>query len=123
MNLKDFNPSQRQALLDLAMLAMYSDGHLATTEDERVHRLLASLGFDEESEQNRQYDAAVSRIIRHSETVAAARTHAVTLAKTFATRDHRQRVQKVLDDLISSDNKVAPQEQTYLAVIQEAFQA
>jgi len=32
MNLKDFTEQQRQAVLDLAMLAMYADGHLASAE-------------------------------------------------------------------------------------------
>jgi hypothetical protein len=122
MNLKDFNDSQRRALLDLAMLAMYADGHLAAAEDERVHRLLSAMGFTEEFEHNRQYDAAVARVSRHSETAAAARDHAVTLAKTFTTPAQRKRVHEILDDLLTSDSKVAPQESGYLAVIREAFQ-
>ena len=84
MNLKDLNDQQRKALLDLAMLAMYSDGHLASAEDERVHRLLGAMGYDEESARNREYDAAVARVSRHAGTAAGARGHESW---------HRQRVE------------------------------
>jgi hypothetical protein len=71
------------AFLDLAMLAMYADGHLASAEDERVHRLLTAMGLGADYERNAQYDAAVSRIRRHSQTAEAVRTHVLTLAESF----------------------------------------
>ena len=36
MDLKKLTKRQQEALLDLAMLAMYADGHLSFNEDERV---------------------------------------------------------------------------------------
>ena len=107
MNLKDFTDQQRQALLDMAMLAMYADGHLAAAEDERVHRLLSGLGFDTEYDQSKQYDAAIGRVSRHSQTAATAGAHVATLAPSFTTREHRQRVYDILRDVLSSDNNVA----------------
>ncbi|MEI6727854.1 MAG: hypothetical protein WCN81_16750, partial [Actinomycetes bacterium] len=35
MNLPDFTNEQREALLDLLVLAMYADGHLASAEEAR----------------------------------------------------------------------------------------
>jgi uncharacterized tellurite resistance protein B-like protein len=121
MNLKDFTEPQRQALLDLALLAMYADGHLATAEDERVQRLLTAMGFSTDYERGQHYDAAVSRVRSHSSTAAAARTHATALAQNFASKEQRQRVHDVLDDLMSSDSRVAPQESTLLGVVKEAL--
>ncbi|MEK7676270.1 MAG: hypothetical protein AAB676_10610 [Verrucomicrobiota bacterium] len=122
MNLKEFTDQQREALLDLAMLAMYADGHLASVEDDRVHKLLTAMGFTTEFDRGKHYDAAVSRVSRHSQTAEAARAHTATLAQTFTTREDRRRVHDVLEDLLASDSRVAPQESDYLAVVREAFQ-
>src|SRR5690349_10646701 len=110
MNIKEFSQPQQMALVDLAILGMYVDGHLASIEDARVQRLLTMMGFNSEYDRNKQYDAAVSRVARHSKTAEAARKHAVTLAQGFTTREHRRHVHDALDDLLTSDNKVAPQE-------------
>lgn len=119
---KDFTAEQRQALLDLAVLAMYADGHLASVEDDRMQRLLASMGHDSEYDRGKHYDGAVSRVSCHSPTVEAARSQAATLAKSFTTPEHRREVLKILDDLLGSDSRVAPQESSYLAVVRAAFQ-
>src|SRR5262245_39580826 len=98
MNLSDFTVPQRQALLDLAMLAMYADGHLAAAEDERVQRLLAAMGHASGTDRERQFDASVARVRRHLETAELARTQAGILAQGFPTRDQRRRVHDILDD-------------------------
>jgi uncharacterized tellurite resistance protein B-like protein len=122
MNLKTFSDQQRQALLDLAMLAMYADGHLAATEDERLVRLLTAMGFTTEYDRGKHFDASVSRVSRHSSTAASARTHALALARKFTSREQRREVQNVLDDLVRSDDKVAPQETNFLSTVREALQ-
>lgn len=122
MNLTDFNDAQRQALLDLTMLAMYADGNLAAVEDEHVGRLLTALGCDTGYDRAKHYDASVSRISRHSVTTDAARAHAATLAKQFTTPEHRRKVLDVLDDLVTSDRNIAAQECGFLAVVREALQ-
>ena len=122
MNIKDFTEQQLQALLDLVVLAMYADGHLAAVEDARVQRLLAAMGYDSEYDRGKHYDAAVSRVSRHSQTAAAARAHAATLAQSFTTREQRRQAHDVLNDLVTSDSQVAPQESSYLAIVSEVFQ-
>ena len=122
MNLKGFSESQCQALLDLAVLAMYADGHLAEVEDARMQQLLTAMGCDSDYDRNRDYDAAVSRISRHSQTAEQARAHAITLAKGFTTREQRQQAHDVINDLVKSDSKIAPQEGTYLTLVRQAFQ-
>ena len=122
MNLKGFTEQECQGLLDLAVLAMYADGHLALVEDARVQRLLTAMGCDSDYDRDKHYDAAVSRVSRHSQTVEVARAHAATLAQVFTTREHRRQAYDVLSDLAASDNQVAPQEGSYLAVVRQAFQ-
>ena len=121
MNLNLFTDAQKQALLDLATLAMYADGHLAAAEDARVLRLLGLMGFSD-SERDRSYDAAVARVSRHSQNVESARSYAATLAHTFTTREQRQTVQQVLEEIVNSDRHVSIQENDFLALATEALQ-
>jgi hypothetical protein len=121
MSLKNFNEQQKQAMLDLAVLAMYSDGHLAAAEDERILRLLAAMEHGTDYDCGKQYNEALTRVSRHSPTVASARAYIATLAQLFTTREQQRIVLDLVDDLVSSDSKVSPQEGAYLAVVREAF--
>ena len=122
MNIKDFTGPQKQALLELATLAMYADGHLAGAEDDRVHRLLSTMGFATESEQEQHYDAAVARVRQHCPTVEQSRRRALELAQVFASREQRCLVQKILDDVVTSDSHVALQESGFMAAVREALE-
>ena len=122
MNVNELSKPQQDALLDLAILGMYSDAHLASIEDARVQRLLALMGFGSDYDRNKQYDAAVSRIVRHSKTPEAARERATTLAQSFNTPEHRRTAYNILEELLKSDSKVAAQEDSFLALIRAAFQ-
>lgn len=122
MNLTDFTDTQRQALLDLTMLAMYADGNLAAVEDERIAQLLTALGCDTDYDRAKHYDASVSRISRHSTTADAARAHAMQLGRLFTSPEHRRQVLDVLDDLVTSDRSIAAKECGFLAVVREALQ-
>lgn len=121
--IKDLTKKQKEALLDLTMLAMYADGHLASAEDARVHRLLETLGHATEYDRNKQYDAAISRITRHALTKASASAHAVTLAEVFTTPQQRLKVHELLNDLIASDSKVSLQEGEFLSAVRDALKA
>jgi len=122
MNIKSFTEPQRQALLDLATLAMYADGHIAATEDERMVRFLAAMGFETEYDRGKHFDASISRVSRHSGNAAAAGKHALSLAKVFTTRDQRKQALNLLEDLVASDNKVSPQEANFLAALKETLE-
>ena len=122
MNITDFTEQQRQALLDLLVLAMYADGHLASAEDARVQRLLTAMGFEPGYDHQRQFDAAVTRVRQHSQTAEAARAHATELARSFTTREHQRRVYDLLDDLMESDSRISAEESRFLSVVREIFQ-
>jgi len=123
MNPKEFTTTQQHALLDLAMLAMYADGHLASAEDARVHRLLEMLGHGTEYDRNQQYDAAISRISRKALTKASAKEHAAALAKAFTTPPERLKVHDLLGELVTSDSRVSLQESEFLSVVRDALKA
>jgi tellurite resistance protein len=122
MDLKNFTDPQRRAVLDLAVLAMYSDGHLSTAEHERVERILAAMGLPSDWQRSVEYDAAVSRVSRHSGSLEAARAHALTLARRFDAPEQRKLVHALLHDLVASDGKLSPQETAFLSTVREALQ-
>ena len=121
MSIKHFTGPQQEALLDLALLAMYADGHLASAEDERVHRLLSAMGLEDEDGQARIYDSAVARVRGVVGSATTARSHAAHLSARFSEPAQRHEVLSVLEDLLASDNLVVPQERGYLAAVREAF--
>jgi uncharacterized tellurite resistance protein B-like protein len=122
MNISDFTGAQRQALLDLLVLAMYTDGHLATVEDARVQQLLTAMGFESEYDHQVQFDASVTRVRKHSETRDSALAHATQLAHAFTAPGQRRRVYDLLDDLVGSDSRVSAEENRFLSVIKGVFQ-
>ena len=122
MNIKDFTEQQKQALLDLVTLAMYADGHLASVEDERVLRLLGTMGLTTDYDRSKYYDAAVSRVGRHSQTAESARAYAHAQAQVFATHEQRVLVTKALDDIVTSDSHVSDSESSMLSLVREVLE-
>lgn len=122
MRIQDFTEQQKLALLDLAMIAMYADGHLAAADDERVHRLLTAMGFATDYDRDKHYDASVSRVSRHSQTPELARHHAATLAQSFSTREQRRQVQDILFDFVTSDGHISLQEGDLMSVVRDVLQ-
>jgi uncharacterized tellurite resistance protein B-like protein len=121
MNLPDLTSAQKLALLDLLLLAMYSDGHLAAAEDERVQRLLTDMGYDSEHTRHQAYDEAIGRITRPAQNVSSARALATQLARAFTTPEHRRGVYDLLCDLVTSDQGIAPAEASYLGIVQHVL--
>ncbi len=122
MNLSQLKPAEKRALLDLVLLAMYADGHLASAENERIHRLLTALGHLTESQRAQEYDVAVSRLSRPTSTAEGFRARAVELASGLPTREQRRWVQATLDEMVTSDRHVSLAESELLAAIREAME-
>jgi hypothetical protein len=119
---RDFTNLQRQALLDLALLAMYSDAHLASAEDERLQRLLRDLGLDSEAERDYELDTAIARIRSESENADHRRSLITRMAHQFPTVAEKRQVLAALEDLLESDGKVAPAENQFLADVRRAME-
>lgn len=122
MTLENLTDLQRQAFLDLVILGIYADGHLASVEDARVQRLLASMGYSSDYDRGRVYDEAVSRVSRHSQTAAATRDHTTTLARHFTSNDERRWVLDQVNDVLTSDQKLAAGENSFLAILRAEFE-
>jgi uncharacterized tellurite resistance protein B-like protein len=121
MDLHEFTTAQKLATLDLLILAMYADGHLATAEDQGVQRLLTAMGFETEYERQREFDASVTRVRQHGETADAARAQAARLARGFTSPEQRRRVYELIGNLVKSDSCVSKEEVRFLAFIRDIF--
>ncbi len=123
MNLKSLSPDHQAAVIDLAVLAMYADGHLASIEDSRILRLLRQMGVEAEYDINKVYDASVSRVSQHSRTHDDATAFATNLAAQFTSPEERNAVMAILNDLLSSDGRLVAKESSYLTIIKKVLES
>jgi uncharacterized tellurite resistance protein B-like protein len=123
MPFETFSPEQRRALLDLAVLGMYADRHLAGAEQSRVRRLLAALGFASELEANREFDASVTRVRPFADDPAAVEAQALTLANEFSSREQRAQAFAILKDLLASDHRIEPAESALIQWVRPTLDA
>ena len=121
MEISRLTQPQRQALLDLLILAMYADGHLDLVEDARLQRLLSGMGYDAAYDRERQLDESVNRIRDYSQTPELARKHAADLAKNFNDLEQCRGVYQLVEQQINSDNKVEVSEHEFLVAVRAAL--
>ena len=80
------------------------------------------MGFDTDYDRSKQYDAAVTRVSRHSGTAESARAYANEQAEVFATHEQRRLVAQALDDIVTSDRHVSDNENSFLSLVREILE-
>lgn len=121
IDLTGFSTPQQKALFDLLILAMYADGHLTTFEDEHLQKLLAAMGYVEEVDRQREFDAAVTRIRPFVQSIQKAKDQAILLADAFTNRNQQMKVFAAVEDLMTSDNHVSSWEGVLLSELRSKF--
>jgi nicotinamide mononucleotide adenylyltransferase len=121
IDLTGFSTPQQKALFDLLILAMYADGHLTTFEDEHLQKLLAAMGYVEEADRQREFDAAVTRIRPFVQSIQKAKDQAILLADAFTNRNQQMKVFAAVEDLMTSDNHVSSWEGVLLSELRSKF--
>lgn len=121
IDLTNFTKPQQQALFDLLILSMYADGHLTKVEDEILQTLLAKMGFTEEFEQEREYDAAVRRVRPCIQSLLKAKDQAILLASAFTDRAQQKQVYAAVQQIITTDHNVSTWENTLLTELGSQF--
>ena len=119
--LTDFSAAQQRALFDLLILAMYADGHLTTFEDEQLQKLLAAMGFTEEIDRQREFDAAVTRIRPVVQSIHKVKEQAILLADAFTLRTQQKQVYEAVEQIMTFDNHVSSWENTLLMELRMKF--
>jgi hypothetical protein len=121
MNLSGFTDRQKERLLDLLILGMYADAHLARSEEARIQKLLDALQFPSPDARNQFADAGIARaraIVNSPESVSGAISE---MAKEFAMPDVRKKAAEALELLLFSDSKMIEREREFLASVRNAF--
>jgi nicotinamide mononucleotide adenylyltransferase len=121
IDLTDFTPPQQQALFDLLVLTMFADSHLTTFEDDHLQQLLIAMGHTEESDRQKVFDAAVTRMRPHVQSIQKAREQTIKLVEVFATRQQHKQVYAAVEDMITSDGHVTSWETALLSELRQRF--
>ena len=121
IDLTDFSASQQQALFDLLILSMYADGHLTTFEDEHLHKLLIAMGYNEESDRQREFDAVVTKIRPSVQSIHHAKEAALALAGAFTARNQQRQVYAAVEEIMTADKHVSSWESTLLMELRMKF--
>jgi len=121
IDLTGFSAEQQRALFDLLLLAMYADGHLTTFEDKQLQELLATMGFSEKPDRQREFEAAVTRIKPAIQTAGKARDLALSLASAFTERNQQKQVFAAVEQIMTFDNHVSTWENTLLMELRMRF--
>lgn len=121
IDLSAFSATQQQALFDLLILAMYADGHLTSFEDEQLQKLLAKMGHVEESDRQREFDAAVTRMRPAVQSIHQARQEALALADAFTDRTQQKQVFAAVEQIMTFDKHVSSWENTLLMELRMKF--
>jgi hypothetical protein len=109
-----FLAPQQHALFDLLILAMYADGHLTTVDDPQLKALLLDMGFTEEADRQREFDAAVDRMRPAVKSFWKAREQAILLADVFTVRQQQKQVFAAVEQIMTADQHVSSWENTLL---------
>ena len=121
IDLTDYTASQQQALFELLILAMYADGHLSTGEDEQLQKLLTAMGHAEESDRQREFDAAVTRVRPFVQSLQKAKDQALVLVGAFTDRRQQKQVYAAVQQIMTFDQHVSTWETTLLSELRLKF--
>jgi hypothetical protein len=123
MNLTGFSTQQKAALLDLLVLGMYADGHLASAKDGRLRELLDAMEFPSDYARQQAVDGSFTRMSRQGGSPEGVRQAVRELAGAFTSHDERYQALLALDELLASDDRVTDTEGKFLSLAKQVFQA
>ena len=120
-DLTGYSAKQQRALLDLLILAMYTDGHLSVWEEAWLQELMTGMGFQEESARQHEFDEAVARTSPSTKHIVQARDQALKLADLFIQRDQQKQVYDAVQWIMGSDGHVSTWETMLLSELRMKF--
>src|SRR5262245_37137088 len=121
MNLNRFNEPQRQALLEILIMAMYCDSQLASAEDLRVQKVADSLGFVSPDERRNYLESLLGTLSKLPRSIEAMRSPLTLLARRFPNATVRAEAVAATEELLLCDHRFAQQESQFLNVLKKAL--
>lgn len=103
--------TQREAIFDFLLLAMYADGNLKLSEDSRIYELVSTLGTWESYQDAREYsDTAISRVRAAIETEGALDPYLAAVSARLSDDETRNLALILFARLMEVDEAVAGSE-------------
>ncbi len=121
MSTSPFTSIQRELLADLVLLGIYSDGHLAVSEDAALSRLLDAIGPEGAPEREAYSDAAISRVRRLLDIPAALEARIFSSATIFPDAAQRAVALHAVNTALNADGKITTSEVNFLARLKAAL--
>jgi len=112
-DLTGFSAEQNFAFLDLLILGMHAD--------EPLKKLLAAMGFADETARRREFDQSVARVSPGIQTIPKARKLALSLADAFTFRPQQKQVYAAVEEIMTFDNNISTWENTLLMELRMKF--
>lgn len=122
MNAPNLDALQSEGLLDLLILGMYADGHLAISEDERMHEFLKQQGATNVEDRLRLIGEGVTRVGRHAGNDVTRPQYVAHLAGRFTRSAEKNLALAVLERLLCVDETFATREERFWNEVKAVFE-
>lgn len=116
------NQPQREALIDLLNVAIFSDSHLSLKEDEALQAALETVGWENTRPREIFILTSLSRARRASDTDAGITDFLTARTSEFTDSDSQNAALALLEKVFAGDG-IAPAEANFLARIRSAFES
>ena len=121
LDFTDFSPEQHRALFELLILATLADGKLSSVENTLLQQVLTAMGFADDANRQREFEATVARLRPEVLSVPKAKGRALMLTDAFITRPQHKLVYSAVQQIMSADKHVSAWESTLLSELRLRF--
>jgi hypothetical protein len=111
---------QRTAIIDLLLLAIYSDSHISISEEEALDKAIAEQGWDSEYPKDLYLAKASARAREAAESDDTLKAKIKECAAFFTTAPAQAAAYSIVHSVLSADG-VADPEQKFLSKLNKAF--
>lgn len=114
--------TEREAILELAVLGMFADGRIKLAEDARMQQLLAELDWEEESgEREYMLSTAIAKMRDAMDNDGAKMNFLMGLKDILPSPEQRVRAIGILTSILQSDGSVDTAENEFLQQAKQAL--
>lgn len=111
---------QREAIIDLLLLSIYSDSHISLTEEEALEQTIAQLGWDSAYPKDLFIQTAAPRARAASDSNETTKAFIFDRAARFTTSPAQFQAYNFVHQVLSPDG-VADPERGFLSLLSGAF--
>lgn len=107
MSVTPLTQHQREAFIDLLLLAMYADSKITLKEEDALQADIEALGWAAEKPREIYYLTSLARARRNADSDATIATYLKTICSAFSTDQEKTNVVAILTSFLGSDGTVS----------------